>query len=100
MAVFNHIQKEVTMTRRDIRDFFSQDIRELWPSGEVVEGTAEVSGAALGLAIALGIVASPAATITVAAIPFIGLIKRVIYSFRKNKESSLEKFVSTAAKIA
>ncbi len=100
MAVFNHIQKEVTMTRRDIRGFLNQDIRELWPSGEVVEGTAEVSGAALGLAIALGIVASPAATITVAAIPFIGLIKRVIDSFRKNKEFSLEKFVSTAAKIA
>ncbi|MEQ9548251.1 MAG: hypothetical protein RIM23_01335 [Coleofasciculus sp. G3-WIS-01] len=75
------------------------DVRELGKPGEIAEAGAEVSKAGLELAIALGLLGTPAAPVA-AGLSFVGLARKGVNLYRNKGKTSLEEWAAIAFPLA
>nr|WP_016949364.1 pentapeptide repeat-containing protein [Anabaena sp. PCC 7108] len=85
------------------------NIKQIWQkitdTGEKIELGTDITTAAAGLVIALGVVptaiaTAPVTTVTIASIPLIGLGGKWLQSISNNRKSKLEEWVALAVPIA
>lgn len=87
---------------KQVWQLLNTDIRELGKPGEIAEAGAEVSKAGLELAIALGLLGTPAAPVAVipAGLSFVGLTRKGVNLYRNKGTTSLEEWAAIAFPLA